>query len=226
GPDSAEAATGALERAAAAVIGSGMGRDSQTAELIRSLVATAPCPLVIDADGLNAFAARPADLATRPAPAAPGVAPALTAPTTVLTPHAGELGRLLDIPSAEVSRRRLAHAAELARASAATVVLKGDDTIITDGRRLAVNTLAAPALATAGTGDVLAGVIAALIARGLADPFEAACMAVHAHARAGRLAAECLGNPDSVIATDVIAALPAALTPARDHGSTRRARSG
>ena len=103
----------------------------------------------------------------------------------MLTPHAGELGRLLGRESAEIAAHGVACAREAARAAGAVVVLKGDDTIVTDGERLAVNVLSAPALATAGTGDVLSGMIAALLARGL-EPFEAACAAVLAHARAGR----------------------------------------
>jgi NAD(P)H-hydrate epimerase len=96
--------------------------------------------------------------------------------------------------------------------SGAIVVLKGDDTIVTDGERVAVNALSAPALATAGTGDVLSGIVAALLARGL-EPFAAACAAVLAHARAGHAAARRLGAAESVIATDVIDAIPAALLP-------------
>jgi ADP-dependent NAD(P)H-hydrate dehydratase / NAD(P)H-hydrate epimerase len=92
------------------------------------------------------------------------------------------------------------------------VVLKGDDTIVVDGDRVGVNALSAPALATAGTGDVLAGATGALLARGL-EPFAAACAAVLAGARAGRLAAAYLGAAESVVATDVIAQLPAALRP-------------
>jgi NAD(P)H-hydrate epimerase len=92
------------------------------------------------------------------------------------------------------------------------VVLKGDDTIVTDGERIAVNAISAPALATAGTGDVLSGMIAALLARGL-EPFAAACAGVIAHARAGRDAARRVGSAESTIATDVIASIPAGMAP-------------
>ena len=119
---------------------------------------------MIDADGLNAFAGRLGAIAARAAP-------------TVLTPHAGELGRLLERDSEEIGAHRLAAAREAAAARGAVVVLKGDDTIVTDGERVAVNALAAPALATAGSGDVLSGITAALLARGL-EPFAAACAAV------------------------------------------------
>ena len=89
-------------------------------------------------------------------------------------------------------------------------MLKGDDTIVSDGERVAVNAISAPALATAGSGDVLSGITAALLARGL-EPFAAACAAVVAHARAGRDAAARIGAAESVIASDVIASIPVGL---------------
>jgi NAD(P)H-hydrate epimerase len=110
-----------------------------------------------------------------------------------------------------VAAHRLDCAREAARRSDAIVVLKGDDTLIADGERLAISAGGSPGLATAGTGDVLTGTIAALLARGM-EPFVAACAGVHGHQRAGRIAAERVGAVESVIATDVIAALPAALS--------------
>jgi NAD(P)H-hydrate epimerase len=187
----------AFERAAAGVLGPGMGRDPGTVELARAAVAAIEAPLVIDADGLNAFAGEIALLRERRV-------------STVLTPHAGELGRLLDRSSEEIDAKRLSAAREAAVAAGAIVVLKGDDTIVTDGDRVAVNALAAPALATAGTGDVLSGITAAMLARGL-EPFAAACAAVFAHARAGRDAARRIGLAESVIATDVIDSIPAGM---------------
>jgi len=198
-PGSLKAVLRTFERAAAGVLGPGMGRDPGAVELAREAAAAIECPLVVDADGLNAFAGDVGRLATRPA-------------ATVLTPHAGELGRLLGRSSDEVSAHRLAAAREAAQAANAVVVLKGDDTIVADGERFAVNAISSPALATAGTGDVLSGMVAALLARGL-DPFAAACAAVLAHARAGREAAIHVGAAESVIATDVIEAIPTALRP-------------
>jgi NAD(P)H-hydrate epimerase len=188
-----------FERAAAGVLGPGMGRDPGSVELAREAVSAIEVPLVVDADGLNAFAGEAERLAARGAP-------------TILTPHAGELGRLLGRSAEEISAHRLSSAREAARAAGAVVVLKDDDTIVTDGERVAVNTLSAPALATAGTGDVLSGVVAALLARGL-EPFAAACAAVLAHARAGRDAAARIGAPESVIATDVIDSIPVGMVP-------------
>jgi NAD(P)H-hydrate epimerase len=130
--------------------------------------------------------------------------------TTVLTPHAGELGRLLGVSSKEVATRRLELAREAAATARAFVVLKGDDTlIVSPGGRVAISRGGAPALATAGTGDVLAGVIGAMLAKGL-PPAHAACAGVYAHVRAGQIAAGPHGA-DGVIASDVIHALPAAL---------------
>jgi len=200
-PASLKAVLRAFERAAAGVFGPGMGRDPGSVELAREAVVAIAPSLVIDADGLNAFAGDVAPLARREA-------------ATILTPHAGELGRLLDRSSEEVGAHRLAAAREAARAAEAIVVLKGDDTIVTDGERIAVNAFSAPALATAGTGDVLSGVCAAMLARGL-EPFAAACAAVLAHARAGRDAARRIGAAESVIATDVIDSIPAGMLPGK-----------
>jgi NAD(P)H-hydrate epimerase len=198
--ESAEAVLATFERAAAGVLGPGLGREEETLRVARHLAGAIEAPLVIDADGLNAFAGALRRLAAREAP-------------TILTPHAGELGRLLERDSEQVDAHRLAAAREAAEAAEAVVVLKGDDTIVTDGRRIAVNAIAAPGLATAGSGDVLSGITAALLARGL-EPFAAACAAVVAHARAGREAAARVGAAESVIATDVIAAIPVGMQPA------------
>jgi len=193
-PASRKAVLRTFARAAAGVLGPGLGRDPGSFELVREVAGEIEAPLVIDADGLNAFAGRLELLAARSA-------------ATILTPHAGELGRLLERDSAEIDAHRLAAAREAAAAAGAIVVLKGDDTIVTDGERVAVNELAAPGLATAGSGDVLSGMIAALLARGL-EPFTAACAAVVAHARAGRDATLRLGAAESVIAGDVIDSIP------------------
>jgi ADP-dependent NAD(P)H-hydrate dehydratase / NAD(P)H-hydrate epimerase len=198
-PGSAKSLLRAFERAAAGVLGPGLGRDPGSVELAREVLAAIGAPLVLDADGLNAFAGELGGIAVRGAP-------------TLLTPHAGELGRLLGRSSEEISEHRLEAAREAAREAEAVVVLKGDDTIVTDGERVAVNSLSAPALATAGTGDVLSGIAAALLARGL-EPFGAACAAVLTHARAGREAALRIGAAESVIATDVIDSIPAGMRP-------------
>lgn len=196
-PASAKALLRAFERAAAGVLGPGMGRDPGSVALAREVVGAIEAPLVVDADALYAFAGQLDPVAAREG-------------ATVLTPHAGELGRLLGRDSEQIGAHRLESAREAAAQTGAVVVLKGDDTIVSDGERVAVNAISAPGLATAGTGDVLSGIVAAMLARGL-EPFAAACAAVVAHARAGRDAAARIGAAESVIAGDVIASIPAGL---------------
>ena len=200
GAHTAEGVAAVLEALAAhsavLVLGPGLGRADGAQVFARELAQRAEGPLLLDADALNAHAGRLAELAGRAVPA-------------VLTPHAGELGRLLGVESAEVERRRLHHARAAAREAGAIVVLKGDDSLVArpDGA-VAVSPGASAGLATAGTGDVLSGIAGALLARGV-DPFTAACAAVRIHARAGQSAARRLGV-DGVIAGDVIDEIPAA----------------
>lgn len=199
---------GAFEPAAAAQIienirpggalalGPGIGRSDAAVAFARTLAVQAEAPMVLDADGLNAHAGRLGELRVRNSP-------------TVLTPHAGELARLLELDSEQIERERLRHVRAAAEQSRAVVVLKGDDSLIADPTgRVAVSRGGSPALATAGTGDVLTGIVAALLAQGL-GPFEAASAAVWLHAAAGREAARRHGAPEGVIASDVIDALPA-----------------
>ena len=166
--------------------------------------------LVLDADGLNAHAEEGGleSLTERKAP-------------TILTPHVGELARLLRVENGEVDAHRLKSVLEAARRSGAVVVLKGDDTLVaTPDGRVAVSPGDAPALATAGTGDVLSGITGAFLAKGV-DPFTAACAAVMIHVKAGRIAAREVGS-EGVIASDVIAALPKALSGPRRAGRGER----
>jgi NAD(P)H-hydrate epimerase len=198
GPGAVEEVLERAGKVGALVLGPGAGRAEATLDAVRTIAARAPVPLLLDADGLNAHAGHLDDLATREA-------------ATVLTPHAGELGRLLERSSEEIGRARLASVREAAKRAQAVVVLKGDDTLVADpGGRVAVNRGGSPALATAGTGDVLSGVVGAFLSKGL-GPFTAAAAGVYVHARAGQIAPGAHG-PDGVIASDVIAALPAALT--------------
>jgi NAD(P)H-hydrate epimerase len=196
----AEAVGGVLEasaRGGSLALGPGLGRSDGAFAFARTLAGVADVAMVLDADGLNAHAGRLNELRNRRAP-------------TVLTPHAGELGRLLELDSSEIERERLRHVRMAAEQAQAVVVLKGDDTLIADpDGTVAVSPGGAPALATAGTGDVLSGVIAALLAAGL-GAFAAAAAGVWLHVEAGREAARRLGAPEGVIASDVIAALPAA----------------
>jgi NAD(P)H-hydrate epimerase len=184
-------------RGGALALGPGLGRSDGAVQFARQLARQAEVALVLDADGLNAHAGHLDELSARSA-------------ATVLTPHAGELGRLLQLGSEEIERERLRHVRAAAERARAVVVLKGDDTLVAEpSGRVAVSPGATPALATAGTGDVLTGVIAALLAAGL-DPFTAAAAGVSLHAQAGREAARRQGAAEGVVASDVIAALPAA----------------
>jgi hydroxyethylthiazole kinase-like uncharacterized protein yjeF len=198
-PDAIGPALSAIRRSDAVVLGPGLGRSPQAQAFARELVLRVDVPLVIDADGLNALAGHVEELLPR------------RRWPTVLTPHAGELGRLLELESKEIDRSRLTHARDASMRWKAFLVLKGDDTLIAAPTgRVAVSRGSAPGLATAGTGDVLSGVIGAMLAKGLA-PAPAACAAVYAHVRAGQLAAAPHGA-DGVIASDVIRALPAAFS--------------
>jgi NAD(P)H-hydrate epimerase len=184
------------ERAGCVVLGPGIGKGKGPQGFARAVAAGVDAPLLIDADGLNAHVGALDVLRERSAP-------------TVLTPHEGELGRLLEVDSSEVSRHRLKHAREAAERTGAIVLLKGDDTIVAPPEGpVAISPGATPALATAGTGDVLSGVIGALLSKGI-DPLAAIAAGVLAHAYAGKHAAARWGA-DHVVAGDVIEAVPAA----------------
>jgi ADP-dependent NAD(P)H-hydrate dehydratase / NAD(P)H-hydrate epimerase len=186
-------AQAAAARGGALVLGPGLGRGAGAAAFARAALDAVSVPIVLDADGLNAFA---------------GELDAIDGRAAVLTPHEGELARLLGTEAATVSAARLRHARDAAARSRAVVVLKGDDTLVAapDGM-VAISPGATPALATAGTGDVLSGVLAAMLAKGL-EPFTAACAAVRLHALAGVHAAERRGG-EGVVASDVIDSLSA-----------------
>jgi NAD(P)H-hydrate epimerase len=186
------------ERAGAVVLGPGLGRAESAQEFARGVAVAVEAPLLVDADGLNAHSGRLELFREREAP-------------TVLTPHEAELGRLLEVETEEVAAHRVASVREAAERSGAVVLLKGDDTIVAlPGGPLAISRGGTPALATAGTGDVLSGLIGALLAKGM-GPFEAASLGVLAHAGAARHAAKRLGA-DHVMAGDVIEGLPYGLT--------------
>lgn len=180
-------------------LGPGLSRDPEAAELARRVVASSSAPIVLDADGLNAFAGCAGELARR----APGVA-------LIVTPHVGEMKRLTGIAAQEIERGRLTLPARLAREWNAVVVLKGAPTVIAapDGR-MTVNPTGNPGMATAGMGDVLTGVIAAFLAQGLA-PYDAARCAVFVHGLAADVAHERVGTL-SLVAGDVTATLPQVL---------------
>lgn len=197
----AEAATAVLTAALgkdAVALGPGLGRSEGAEAAIREIAAACPLPLVLDADGLNAFAGRLADLAARPAP-------------TVLTPHPGEMARLLGLTTAEVQADRPAAVRRAAELSGAVVVLKGHLTLIAGADGVRVNPTGGPAMASGGSGDVLTGMIAALLAQGLAAE-EAAAAGVFLHGLAGdRLAADSSRFALAIPAAELAAEVPAAI---------------
>ncbi|MDM7926015.1 MAG: NAD(P)H-hydrate dehydratase [bacterium] len=181
---------GRMKGPKAAVLGPGLGRNPETAHLVRRHNADCPCPLVLDADGLNAFEGRSGRLKRR-------------AGETVLTPHAGELSRLTGAPAADIAADPVAAATAAAAEWNCVVVLKGGPTVTADPSGQAwVNSTGNPGMATAGSGDVLAGFIAGLISQGAAAPAAARC-GVWLHGKAGDLAAA-KRHPRSMIAGDLL----------------------
>ena len=194
-----DALTETLSLAAAhdvVAMGPGIGRSPALAHVIKRLIAKYAGPMVVDADGLNNLADDAAALGQHAGP-------------LVITPHPGEFARLVNKDTASVQANRREFAVGFAREQRLIVVLKGQGTLVTDGRRLFCNTTGNPGMATAGSGDVLTGIIAALIGQGLA-PFDAAQLGVYLHGLAGDLAAAALGQV-SLLATDLIDYLPRAL---------------
>lgn len=172
----------------ALAVGPGLGQSSAVSKLVTRLYETFPGPAVFDADALNALATSPRSLANPGGP-------------RVLTPHPGEFARLIGSDTKSVQADRESLAATFAAEQDVILLLKGHQTIITDGKRLAVNETGNSGMATGGCGDVLTGVIAALLAQKMA-PFEATQFAAHLHGLAGDLAAERLSKP-GLIASDV-----------------------
>ncbi|HSQ55215.1 MAG TPA: NAD(P)H-hydrate dehydratase [Gemmata sp.] len=177
-----------------AAIGPGLGQNEGVSAFVRGLLAGLPeIPLVVDADGLNAIAPL-----TEPFPG--------RAEPLVLTPHPGEFARLLGVSVAEVLQNRESLAIAFAAKFEVVLLLKGANTLVTDGKQLYRNTTGNPGMATGGSGDVLTGLIAALIGQGLSE-FAAAVLGAYLHGRAGDIAARYLGQT-TLVATDILDHLP------------------
>ena len=189
-----------LERLAdadALAIGPGMTTHPETAGAVRAMVARSPVPVVLDADGLNAYAGDASALATRGSEA-------------VLTPHVGEFGRLTGVKPRDLDADRIGHLRRLAADARAVGLLKGSRTLIADPNgHVRLNVTGSPVLATAGSGDVLTGTIGGLLARGLAA-FDAAAAGAYLHGLAGTIAGRTRG--EGTLAGDVATALPAAVS--------------
>jgi NAD(P)H-hydrate epimerase len=177
--------------------GPGMSRSPEVTQVVRVLYTSVKQPLVLDADALNALASLADGLSQ---PAGP----------RVLTPHPGEFARLAKTPTGSKPTRdkQVARAKQLAAEHGIVLLLKGQPTYITEGTREAFNATGNPGMATGGTGDILTGVITALICQGL-SPFDAAVLGAHVHGLAGDLAAAELGQV-SLIASDLLRYLPQA----------------
>jgi NAD(P)H-hydrate epimerase len=201
GPEAVPRALELAEGRDAVVLGPGLGQSREVREFVAEFVARCGKPLVLDADALNALAA--AALASLP-----------RAPATLLTPHPGEMARLLGTTTREVQSDRAASAWRLAAATGAVVVLKGQRSIVAEpSGRAAVNPTGNPGMASGGTGDVLSGIAGALLARHR-DAWLAACAAAYVHGRAGDLAARERGQ-EALVAGDLLEALGAAILSAQ-----------
>jgi hydroxyethylthiazole kinase-like uncharacterized protein yjeF len=197
-----------LGDATAVVLGPGLGRADGTERLVIDLLSSLTAPTVVDADALNIAAARRFDWRNAAQP-------------VVLTPHPAEMGRLCGISTADVQARRREIAAELATTSGTVVVLKGSDTVVAgpDGRTH-VSDIRVVALATAGSGDVLSGLVAAFLAQGQ-DAFDAAVAAVFIHGEAA-LAVQARRGRAGALPRDLIDELPAAQERTRRVLESRR----
>jgi NAD(P)H-hydrate epimerase len=190
GPETVAILLPHLQRVRALAIGPGLGHSPRVRELVEKLLVTYDGPVVLDADAL---------------PRAKEALPGRMAPV-IMTPHAGELARMLDTTAEKVQAERLGAALEAARRHRAITVFKGARTVIArpDGA-FAINATGLPMLATAGSGDVLTGLIAGLLGRGM-EAYEAACTGVYVHGRAAEAAAD--SGMVSLVAGDVVDRIP------------------
>ena len=190
--------------AEAGVIGPGLGRDRSTWRLVLDLVQHVACPLVVDADALNALADAPRSRTN-------------LGKNRVLTPHPGEMARLTGKTVEAISADRVGTARKAAKEWGAVVVLKGARTVVAhpDGRT-SEDPHEVPALATGGTGDVLSGIIGGLLAQG-SNPFEAAVTGVYIHAAAGRRLSQRLGE-SGLLASDLLLEIPLVMNVLRQGG--------
>ncbi|HOJ40829.1 MAG TPA: NAD(P)H-hydrate dehydratase [bacterium] len=180
-------------KADAVVLGPGISLHPETARCVKKLLPQISVPLVIDADALKIVASEMEILRHLQAPA-------------ILTPHPGEMSFLINAPIEQIQRQRAAVAESFARQFKVTVILKGHRTVVTDGQKTVINLTGNPGMATAGSGDVLAGITGSFLAQKMAA-FEAACWASYVHGLAGDFAAREKGET-SLIASDLTDHLP------------------
>jgi NAD(P)H-hydrate epimerase len=207
GLDALEPLLRLAEGKTAVAIGPGLGTHPATQQLVRALLARLRLPTVVDADGLNALAGEPESLGRAAGP-------------LVLTPHPGEYARLLGVPRSEMLADRIRLVRETAARFRLTLVLKMARTLVADSHgTLAIIPTGNPGMATGGTGDVLTGLIAGLIAQGL-GPAESARAGAYLHGLAGDLAAGRLGQ-EAMLAGDLLESLPEAIRLVKGSGTAR-----
>lgn len=183
-------------------VGPGISRNPETAQLLRTFVTKSDVPIVLDADGLNAFEGVTDELSGK-------------GRLLVITPHPGEMARLAGCSTADVQKDRLGVARQFAREHEVIVVLKGNRTLVVQpSGEVWVNTTGNPGMSTGGTGDILTGMVAAMIAQNPKDAMSAVCAAVHLHGLAGDVMRERVGE-HSLVATDLLIGLPEAFERAR-----------
>ncbi|MGN1131788.1 MAG: NAD(P)H-hydrate dehydratase, partial [Ruminococcus sp.] len=187
--DSIPAITKNMKNSDAVLIGCGLGVNSDTQEIVDYLVLNCSVPLLIDADGINCLAKHIHLLKEKVC-------------DIVLTPHPGEMSRLTGLPVKQITNSPQSVAEDFSREYGVVTVLKGADTVMTDGKNTFISRAGNPGMATGGSGDVLAGVIGSLLAQGY-SPIEAAACGVFVHGTAGDLAREDLGET-SMLPSDVI----------------------
>jgi len=194
-------------------VGPGISRNPETSKLVRSLVSKCEIPMVLDADGLNALEGHAAELNGK-------------GRSLVITPHPGEMARLLGSSVAAVQRDRLNVARTFAREHGVIVVLKGHRTVIAEPDAVVwVNTTGNPGMATGGTGDILTGMVAGLMAQNPERIMAAVIAGVHLHGLAGDVACETKGE-HSLVATELLAALPDAFHRVRKAAQEKFVRVG
>jgi len=189
-------------------IGPGISRFPATSDFVRALVGNSSVPIVLDADGLNAFQGKTADLNGK-------------GRLLVITPHPGEMARLAGCSIADVQQDRLGTARRFARDHDLVVVLKGNRTLVVqpDGEAW-VNMTGNPGMATGGTGDILTGMVAGMIAQHPQQAMLAVCAAVHLHGLAGDVMLKQVGE-HSMVATDLLTGLPEAFFATRQTASRK-----
>jgi NAD(P)H-hydrate epimerase len=186
-----------IDRIDAVAIGPGLSTHKETVRLVQKLITSISKPIVIDADGLNALAGNTGLLKKAIGP-------------VVITPHPGEMARLVGIPTSEIQKDRKTIALKVAKEYNLTVVLKGYHSVVaSQSGKMYINTTGNPGMATGGIGDILTGMIASFIGQGIST-FDAARLGVYLHGMAGDLAAKAIGEV-SLTAGDILRYLPKAI---------------